>query len=313
MILRDVYLTSYMRPELTEVSIEKVLTWKGLRNLIVVIDGLRAAADPTEVIWRAETIKLVEEFAKSQDNLDLWVYDKNVGITEHNMRIQGRALESGTSGIWIEEDIDLDFESFSTVLDSIDIENSSEPFLLSAYSHFNHFSFGDLQIKGNLFLPMWGIVFNRAFYELYCSVWSQKVYEPKIVEDALERVFHGDSLKGVIHKKGVLDYWREYSRWGFTNGNRWDAVANYALWTQSCFSYSTVNRFSNDLSYLDTRGMNQRSIPQAAQFHEFEKVMVGESIFCLGCETEGSRVPRDILPRITNMARYRIKKKFNKS
>ena len=104
----NVFLTSYMRPEMTESSIKTVLNWNSLDNLVVVIDGLRKDAADSEKEWRKETIRITEKYASSNAKLDLWVYDSNIGITEHTMRIQGRALESGSSGIWLEEDIGLE-------------------------------------------------------------------------------------------------------------------------------------------------------------------------------------------------------------
>ena len=127
-----------MRPELTRASIEKVLGWKGRGNLTIVIDGLRSSADQAEKHWREETIHIAEQKCSENSNMDLWVYGDNIGITNHTIRIQGRALERGNSGIWLEEDIDLNLADYSEILDQLNIQSTSEPILISAFSHFNH-------------------------------------------------------------------------------------------------------------------------------------------------------------------------------
>ena len=70
---KTVFLTSYMRPELTRRSIERILKWNGLNKLVVIVDGLRNTASLDEKIWRRETIKTVESFY-DQPKVELWVY-----------------------------------------------------------------------------------------------------------------------------------------------------------------------------------------------------------------------------------------------
>lgn len=302
----NVFLTSYMRPEMTRASIEVVLQWRDLLNFTIVIDGLRSSADESEVQWRNQTIKLAEDFCAQNTNMELWVYKDNIGITNHTMRIQGRALETGNSGIWLEEDIDLDLTKYSSVLDQLDFQSSAEPMLISAFSHFNHPQEVNRLIKGNLFLPIWGMAFNESFYELFCKVWNDKKFDEKVVKSTLGFLFENESLLDKVHKRKVVDYWTEYSSWGFKNLNRWDAVANYALWTKAKHSFTTVNRSANDLSYIDTRGMNQRTTPKEAESHKFHSVSFNGSDFCLKCEVRGSRIDRNPLRRARASLQYRL-------
>ena len=306
-----VYLTSYMRPEMTEASIRDILNWKSLDNLVIVIDGLRKDANQNETRWREKTIQIAEEYAISNSKLDLWVYDSNIGITGHAMRIQGRALESGSSGIWLEEDIGLDLENFSKIVESFAVDKSSDPILLSAYSHFNHNYSGEEIIKGNLFLPLWGTVFNENFYNLISQVWYDKKFDEQIVIDAIDRVFPDSSLGERLYKSKVIRFWTEYSRWGFVNSNRWDALANYALWTKSKYSSATFERFAHDLSFQDSRGMNQRIEPVPVKTHEFHRTQIGDQIFCVRCENWGSRIDRRVSKRMAAGIRYRLASKFN--
>jgi hypothetical protein len=307
----NVFLTSYMRPEMTESSIKTVLNWNSLDNLVVVIDGLRKDAAESEKEWRKETIRITEKYANSNAKLDLWVYDSNIGITEHTMRIQGRALESGSSGIWLEEDISLELEKYSKIVESLAVEKSSDPILLSAYSHFNHNYSGERTTKGNLFLPVWGMVFNENFYNLISQVWYDKKFDEQIVIDAIDQVFPDSSFGDRLYKSKVVRFWTEYSRWGFVNSNRWDALANYALWTKSKYSSATFERLAHDLSFRDSRGMNQRIEPAPVQTHEFHGTQIGDQIFCVRCENWGSRIDRRLAKRMAAGIRYRLASKFN--
>jgi len=238
--------------------------------------------------------------------MDLWVYDSNPGITEHTMRIQGRALESGFSGIWVEEDFGLDLESYSTIVKDVFQENSNKPLLLSAYSHFNHPSESSEKFKSNLFLPLWGMVFNETFYSLISRVWNDKKFDPEVVSRAVNSVFPDSTYGERLFKEKVVNYWTQYSSWGFMNSNRWDAVANYALWTRSEFSLTTMQRFAHDLSFQDSRWMNQRIQPEPVISHELSKVSINGRYFCLACENWGSRINRRLSGRLAASVRYRL-------
>ena len=307
---KSVYLTSYMRPEMTESSIRDILKWNSLNKLVVIIDGLRSCASEQEIIWRNQTIGIAESYCNVNQKMDLWVYGSNVGITEHTMRIQERALESGFSGIWMEEDIGLDLERYSSILEKIAIETSSRPTLISAYSHFNHTSDTARISKDNLFLPLWGMVFNESFYNLISRVWRDKKFDANVVQKALNPIFPDSTYGERLYKRKVLEYWTQYSSWGFLNANRWDAVANYALWTDSVYSQTTMHRLAHDLSFKDSRGMNQRVEPSPVMNHDFSAVRVEARDFCLGCEQWGSRIHRRLSRRIAAGARYRISAKI---
>lgn len=297
-----------MRPEMTQQSIESVLKWKNLNSLIVIIDGLRGSANSDEIKWRNQTIQLSERLASIHSNVDLWIYSDNIGITNHTKRIQGRALERGNPGIWLEEDIELDLEAYARILSQLNLVESKQPMLISAYSHSNHYREDRKLIKANLFLPLWGMAFNEEFYELFCKVWNDKKYDENIVGRTLENFFYSKSLLDTLYKDRVVKYWKNYLSWGFVNQNRWDAVANYALWSQSSYSFTTLNRLAKDLSYVDNRGMNQRILPKEVGTHHFRQRMLNGYDFCVECEIIGSRIERGLFKRAKNSLEYRARK-----
>lgn len=302
---KTIFLTSYMRPELTQIAIERIVSWSGLKKLVVIVDGLRPGATEAEEMWRKQVLQVVDS---QQENakLELWVYDKNIGITEHQIRIQKRALEIEEYGLWLEEDMEVDLDSYSSF--SIEqMANPSLPFLFSGYSEFNHDANMRQRFKSSLFLPVWGLTMNAKLIELVEVSWKNKIYNPEVVKNVLRRVFASKSLLSRIHAGSVERFWTEYISWGFRNPNRWDALALYALWCNESFVYSPLNRLVRDISYSDPRGMNKRGQPINPKSHSLNEVRSLEHIFCEDCEIVGSRILKGIIPRITNSFVYRLK------
>lgn len=303
---RTVVLTSYIRPEMTKRSIEKISSWKGLNQLVVVIDGLRPGATDQEALWRQETISIVESF-DSLSNLELWVYSDNIGITEHNLRLQFRSLTLDEFPILLEEDIDLDLDEFN-YLDSSAGFNLFHPTLRSGFSHFDHPRRSSLTFKGNLFLPLWGLSYNAALVELVQKTWKDKKYSPKIVTNTLAKVFSSRNHSLLLYRRRMEKFWVEYMSWAFINRSRWDALANYSLWTKGLFSSSAINRLANDISFTDVRGMNQRTQPSPTPLHTLKEINVDGITFCEDCEIAGSRISRSFRTRVANSLNYRVAK-----
>jgi hypothetical protein len=293
-----------MRPELTKRTLERTIKWPGLRKLIVVVDGLRSGASEIEKIWREHTIEVVDKF-NEPDKLEFWCYTDNVGITEHYLRLQKRVMDEDSKTIWIEEDIDLDFEGFVNLNSNFHYANG--PVLVSGYSHFNHIDIDANSLKGNLFVPMWGLRMNEDFHELICKVWRDKNFDEKYVDSALSGVFPRKTMKQRLYLKRVTKYWKEYSRWGLVSSSRWDSLANYSLWTVDRFSLSSMNRLAEDSSYLDFRGMNQRKRPIEVLTHVPTFKESGGIKFCIECESVGSRISPLVRKRIFNTLSYRLR------
>lgn len=300
---RSVLLTSYMRPELTKRAIENTLKWVGLKKLVVVIDGLRSGANQQEIEWRNQTILVAENLLDSS-KVELWVYDNNVGITEHNLRIQERALASLSNFIWIEEDIDLDFQQFADI--SVESMSKNEPVLLSGYSQFDHPNRRRNGFKGNLFLPLWGLIINETFHELISKTWRDKRFKETFVERAIAQVLPGKTILQRVHLNSVINYWKAYSKWGLDSSRRWDSLANYSLWSMDRYSFSCNNRIAQDSSYLDFRGMNQRIEPLPAESHSLEYKRIGFLDFCIECEIRGSRISPNLLRRFKEATKHRV-------
>ncbi len=300
--MKTVFLWSYIRPELTARTISKILEWGELGSLIVIIDGLRESADKNEAFWRKSTIETVENFALIDSRIDLWIYDKNVGNTNHILRVQLRALAVEEYGIWLEEDIDIDLDAY-LILQNMR-KNDSDPFLLTGYSHADH---GQLNsIKNTLFVPLWGQTINSSLYYLVEKIWNDKVFDKKIVINAINNVFEVESKIESNYYKQIVEYWTKYSEWGILSSKRWDALANYSLWSAGFFANSATERIANDVSFLDFRGMNQRSQPKLPKMHEPNFIENIDFRFCKNCERIASRIEKSQFRRAIVSARYRI-------
>ena len=295
-----------MRPNLTRLAIKRALNWSGLKRLIVIIDGLRNGASNDEQIWRRETIEIVESFSH-ETKIELWVYGQNIGVTEHQIRIQKRALQVEEHGIWLEEDMEVDFDTYTDIQIEDKIVTDS-PLLYSGFSEFNHKELSGNTFKSSLFVPIWGLTVNAQLVELVEKVWRQKNYNPEIVENTLRRVFLDKTIDARIHLKSIERFWVQYMSWGFSNPNRWDALAIYSLWTKDSFVYSPMRRLANDVSFLDHRGMNQRKKPNATKEHYLRLRSVDNKIFCLDCEIKGSRIEKNLVKRGISAIKYKVAK-----
>jgi hypothetical protein len=293
-----------MRPELTKRSINIFLQWDDLKQVIVIVDGLRSAAESNEKLWRNETIRAVENIAEIDSRVELWVYDDNIGNTNHILRVQERALFVEEYGIWLEEDIDLELDGYLRLQNSI--KRSDRPLILTGYSHCNHGS--SLSYKNTLFVPLWGQTINHALFERVSKTWKDKHFDSKIMKRVISGVFEYDRRHNPRYFSRVLDYWTSYSEWGVKSSRRWDALANYSLWLDFDFSFSSTERIAHDVSYLDYRGMNQRSKPKDVPVHELTTIEFEGGRFCMGCERVGSRQVFSKLKRISNSLVYRWRK-----
>ena len=297
-----------MRPELTKRSLEIILKWDGLNRVVVIVDGLRAGAEMYEELWRNETIRAIESTAELDSRVELWVYADNIGNTNHILRVQERALRVEEYGIWLEEDIDLELNRYSLLQDSI--EKSDRPFNLTGYSQCNHGS--SLTHKNTLFVPFWGQTINQALFERVSKTWSDKQFDARVVKQVISGVFEYDRRHNSRYFSRVLDYWTSYSEWGIRSSRRWDALANYSLWLDFDFSFSSSERIAHDVSYLDYRGMNQRSKPKDIKVHELTLHEFEGGKFCLNCERVGSRQEFSELKRISSSVKYRSRKMLTK-
>lgn len=302
--MKTVFLWSYIRPEMTAKTISRIISWNGLKKLIVVIDGLRESAEIEESDWRRQTIEIVERYALIDNRIELWLYSDNIGNTNHILRVQERGLDVDEKGIWLEEDIQLDLEEYSRIQDKFWV--SDTPFLLTGYSQANHFSVNS--VKNTLFAPLWGQTINKQLIENINQIWSTKKFDARIVEGIIRAVFKDDFSRNRNFAQRVTDYWVTYSEWGIKSSRRWDALANYALWVSGNFALSTTQRIAEDLSYLDFRGMNQRNEPEGPTLHELNFSLVDQYKFCIDCERLGSRQESSNMKRAKNSILFRTKK-----
>jgi hypothetical protein len=291
-----------MRPEMTNRSIERAQSWAGLTSLTVIIDGLRKNASVSETQWREETIRVAERHALENTKIDLWVYQDNIGNTNHVIRTQERALGKTEYPIWLEEDIDLDFDKYQK-LRTETITNDGRPFLLTGYSHGSHNLPNSW--RNTLFVPLWGLTVNSELVELTHKTWRDQKFDARIVRHALDSALLGsENIKPNYFEK-VLSYWTDYSEWAIRSSRRWDALANYSLWSVGEYSTAATERIAHDSSYLDFRGMNQRSAPVPANMHQPTFRDSGRHSFCLRCEILGSRIEQSIYKRVSNALIYR--------
>jgi len=288
-----------MRPEMTKNAITQISLWNDLDSLIVVIDGLRPIANNSEEEWRRETIRVVETSPVS--NLELIVYDKNIGITDHVNRVQRLLLPKHPRAIWVEEDFQLNFAEYAKFTKDLDIPN--QPFLSCANGQADHKEI-DLPLR-TLFPPFWGQVVNMELTEEIERIRKDKKIDTKVAHEILS-IFHSNFTfpKNYLIKKQIT-YWNNYFRWAVDNPNRWDALATYVLWKHGSPTLVSPQNLVNDLANLDTRGMNKRHEEQVVIQHEPRLQTLTNISICILCEKRKSRSAFSAHELIKNNFQYR--------
>lgn len=288
-----------MRPEMTQKSIQNILSWSQLKSLTVVIDGLRNTANSDEKHWRAETINRCEQFIGEQ--FDLIVYDTNIGITDHVNRVQKRILPIKPNAIWVEEDFELNLDEFSNFVNQY--HPKAGPFLLAGNSQGNHF--GTKRALRTFFPPYWGQVLNIELTEEIEKLRIDKKIDPKICRDFLSEFSKniGFPKKHLLEKQ--ISYWNDYFNWATHSLHRWDALATYVLWSHQNPTIIPAINLVNDLASDDPRGMNTRHEKQDPSAHNLQLKSVENLFYCEICEHRKSRVPKDIFELVHNSLSYR--------
>ena len=288
-----------MRPEMTEKSILNILKWNQLKSLTVVIDGLRDSANAAEEHWRTKTIDICERF--KDQKIELIVYDKNIGITDHVNRVQKRILPVKPDSIWVEEDFELNLSEYSKFVN--EHKPKAGPFLLAGNSQGNHLEFN--QPLRTFFPPYWGQVLSIELTEEIEKVRYDKKIDPSICRD-----FFNDFSKGIgFPMKYLLEkqvsYWNQYFNWAIQSPHRWDALATYVLWRNHNPTLVPPTNLVRDLAEEDPRGMNKRHEKQDPDSHQLEVRSIGALEFCENCERRKSRVPRNLHELVQNNLSYR--------
>jgi len=296
-----------MRPELTATAIERALAYGNLGKLIVIIDGLRECANEVEIELRKLTIEISEAWAHQDNRIDIWIYSKNLNNnTEHVFRTHRRGLDLSENSIWVEEDMEPDFEEFASLVEIY--WNRKVPFLLAGASGFNHLE-SSVVVRNSLFSNFWLQSLNFKTVDLIEMVFRAKYYNPESVERRLNSVFES---KDPI-KKAYLFYLKKF--WipklysGLTSNFRWDALAQYAFMSEGIAPLVANQNLVSDLGYANPNAMNFRKKPEPTQNHKFKsKLIDGGLNFCIECEKRNSRIGRNLPEVVLNSLKYRLKR-----
>ena len=307
--MNDVVLWSYMRPEMTRKSILKILKWGKIETLTVVIDGLRGNASTSEEQWRAETIRVSEEFVSEKVNL--LVYDTNIGITDHVNRVQRRILPETPKAIWVEEDFDLDLNLYDQFLNNL--EEHSKPYLSCGNGQANHT--GVEHPLRTFFPPYWGQVLNLQLTEEIEKIRIDKKIDLEVTRAFLNTFSQDLGFPKKFLLQRQVEYWDQYFNWATHSPNRWDALATYVLWRCNNPTFVSPINLVTDLADEDSRGMNTRHEEQAPSNHPEKITTIGKIKYCILCEQRKSRVSNTLKDTIHNNLKYKkrmVYEKFSK-
>ena len=291
---------------MTERALNEISLWRNARTVTVVIDGLRLNSNLLEEEWRRKTISIVEN--ANLENLELDVYESNIGLTNHILRVQRKYLEKYPWAIWVEEDFNLDYESFSKSLKSVKIP--STPFLMCGNNQSNHSDQKDNLFT--LFPPYWGQVLNMNLVEEIEKVWSDKKIKPEVAQETFSNLYDLNSFPKKILFLKQTQYWTNYFNWGVNSANRWDAIATYVLWKNHLYTRVTNNNLVKDFSHLDPRSMNVRHQSQEPQNHIIRTTPIFNNLICFLCEKRKSRVAFSTAELLHKSYNYRVNDKLKR-
>lgn len=301
-----IFLWSYMRPKLTHLAIQRALSYSNLSKLVVIIDGLRIAANDREKILRQNTISTAEEIALQDNRIELWVYGKNLeNNTEHIFRTHKRGLDCSENGIWVEEDMDCDYEKFARLVS--DNYYNVDPFLISGASHGNHPS-SNIPVRNFLFGNFWLHSLNTKTVELVESAFRSKVFNESLVKERLASVFSSKTLRDKTYLRLLERFWVEKMESGLRSNFRWDSLAQYAFIKKGIAPLVSNENLVRDLSYLSPDSMNAREKVSNYPSHELKpSIITGNLFFCIDCEKAQSRKGKSISEVVFNSYKWRLK------
>jgi len=296
-----------MRPHLTARAIERALTYGNLIKLIVIIDGLRECADEIEIQLRKQTIEISEEWACRDNRIDIWVYSKNLdNNTEHIFRTHRKGLNLAENGIWIEEDMEPDFEDFAKLVSLYWVNNT--PFLISGASGFNH-PYSNFQVRSSLFSNFWLLSLNFKALEMIERTFHQKIFNESAIRLRISEVFESHNLADKFYKNYLERFWTRKLFSGITSNFRWDSLAQLSFINHGLAPFVSNQNLVKDLGFINPNAMNARAEPGEIQSHGFHpKFIEKDLIFCVDCERGNSRVGRNSYEVIHNSAKYRMKR-----
>ncbi|CAN2169747.1 hypothetical protein MCEMRE212_00026 [Candidatus Nanopelagicaceae bacterium] len=298
---RHVLLYAYQRPKLTIQACESVLSWSELQRLVITIDGLRPTASEDEVTWRNETIQVSQQLANDYENIEVKVWDTNIGLTEHIFRSIAYVLKSADSLIAIEDDNLISVQGLNFLSSRVD--NSESPKIAAGFNKFLHFDYQFPQLyRSTLFPVQWTTALNKSMFAIVEDVWSKREIELSVVQNRIH------SLKGMsfLKRKRLISYWYKYFCTSMESPRHTDIVVQYAVFKAGIFYEVPLGDFVDDLANLDWRGMNTRHNPIIRQVHRPRIYITPQGDACAVCDLLGSRIEPSMWRQFKTSIRLRL-------
>ena len=284
-----IVLFSYRRPELTAAAIRRSLVWKENFRLYVSIDGIRPKAGDVEIQDRQRTIKVAEECATLDSRVEVVVWDQNLGLTDHAIRMMKGVFNRHTQIISLEEDNEIGAEGLNFLkLHSV----GSSPSIAAAYSRYSH---PNAPFVRKTFFPnQWGTALNESFFgEVLRTVQHNEINQSVVERSIIPEISTNRKRREFISK-----YWSELFRSSITDPSHGDAIFQYTAMRLGLPYSVPTKTLLQDLGHLDSRGMHprERALPQDLM-HVFRPD--GSTQFCVSCEQDSCRLPLSRFTRRT--------------
>jgi hypothetical protein len=282
--LITVILYSYRRPEMTKKAIQDITEWPRLGRLYVSIDGERSNCSDEERFWRKQVIDVAEVAAEKNSKIHPVIWNDNLGLTDHSLRIMRKALGQARSFIAVEEDNSIQNPGLDFLADGL--ATSSGPFISTAYTSSPHHS-SNISYRSTFFPEQWTTALNSEVFEAFEKVWRDKVIKRDVVMANFSSVFRTNPLYARI----VAEKWLRIFSKSAVVPSHGDALMTYAALSLNTPYSVPMNSFVADLGSSDQRGMNPRGSVKILPQHSPIILKIGDQNFCKTCEysTNGVR------------------------
>ena len=247
---------AYRRPEMVERRVHELINWSESIPIQIHVDGLRASANSMELNQRLQTIEASISLAESFQNIDVKIWNENLGVNQHAARVMEIILAEYDSLLCIEDDVSHSREALDFLVGGA---KSFEAQAVVGYSKRDHFGI-DVSFGSTLFPLQWGLLLKREVMEDYIRLMKDGKIRKTLIRRAFENFF-GSSLSKYQKEKLTL-YWFNHFFFCMKNGNYGDALFQYCITAMGSYYMEPSRSLVHDDARLnDQRSMNIRTKP----------------------------------------------------
>jgi hypothetical protein len=262
---------------------ERLLVWPNLNSLLVSIDGLRDSATDEEKNWRLATIREAERVAESDSRVQVHVWQKNSGLTDHAVRIMSKSLETSYGFIAIEEDNLIHNEGLDFL--NLTLGNRPEASIATAFTSQSHLP-TNIEHRYSFFPEQWSTALNQPIFETFIKIWNDKTVDRALIRSRFAPIFG----RNIVLLELVTEKWFQMFKLSVLDPSYGDALMAYAAIFMGVPFATPMKSLVTDIGSLDSRGLHLRREILIRESHSISSLNSHGYNFCRICEKENSGI-----------------------